>query len=201
MTNQTKTITKRKEYTLNYQQHNKIKQIAFIAMQTHNIKEYNKDKQNKRYLKYQQTLQLLYKTKTQIQLEDLIDRYINYTEKLENKKQQEHNQEIIIIPKLHNLTEKQLEHITYQIQQLEQKYYLQLDTDYNSPTSILQSYQQLLYYKKYNIELQPKPKQEYLIGNLELLDNPNINTYQEPITQQDIVQQSQDYVLTIERNK
>lgn len=170
MTNQTKTITKRKEYTLNYQQHNKIKQIAFIIMQTHNNKEYNSDKQNKRYLKYQQTLQLLYKTKTQPQLEDLIDRYINYIEKQENKKQQEHNKELIIIPKLHNLTEKQLEHITYQIQQLEQKYYLQLDTDYDSPTSILQSYQQILYYKKYNIELQPRQTEEYLIGNPQILE-------------------------------
>lgn len=156
-------------YKLDYKEHMILKQAAYLIMQNHNNKEYNSDKPNKQFLKYNQTLQILYKTRTKVQLLDIIDRYQQHQEKQNNKKLIQHNQSQIIIPKLQNLTDQQVEQIATKLQELEEQYYLQLDTDYTNKQSILQSYQQLLYYKKYNIELQPKDN-TILVGNTELLE-------------------------------
>ena len=160
-------------YKLTYQEHIILKQAAFIIMQNHNNKEYNSDKQNKQFIKYNQTLQILYKTKTKEQLLDIIDRYQTYIEKQTNQKLIQHNQSQIIVPKLQNLTDQQVEQIATKLQELEQIYYLQLDTDYNSKQSIIINYQQYLYYIRCNIELQPKETEEILIGNQELLERIN----------------------------
>lgn len=157
-------------YKLNYKEHIILKQAAYLIMQNHNNKEYNSDKQNKQFIKYNQTLQILYKTKTKEQLLDIIDRYQTYIEKQTNQKLIQHNQSQIIVPKLQNLTDQQVEQIATKLQELEQIYYLQLDTDYNSKQSIIINYQQYLYYIRCNIELQPKEQQEILIGNQELLE-------------------------------
>ena len=156
-------------YKLNYKEHQVLKQAAYLIMQNHNNKEYNSDKQNKQFIKYNQTLTILYR-KPQSELLDIIDRYQTYIEKQNNNKLIEYNQSKIIIPKLQNITDKQLETITTKLQQLETIYYLQLDTDYNNKQSILESYQQVLAYKYYNIPIQKKESEEILIGNLELLD-------------------------------
>ena len=76
----------------------------------------------------------------------------------------------IIITKLKNISDQELEHITTKLQQLEQIYYLDLNTDYNNKQSILESYQQVLAYKYYNIQIQKRETEEILIGNLEILD-------------------------------
>lgn len=157
-------------YKLNYKEHIILKQAAYLIMQNHNNKEYNSDKQNKQFIKYNQTLQILYKTKTKEQLLDIIDRYQTYIEKQNNQKLIQHNQSQIIVPKLQNLTDQQVEQIATKLQELEQTYYLQLDTDYNSKQSIIINYQQYLYYIRCNIELQPKETEEILIGNQELLE-------------------------------
>ena len=169
------TKPKRKEeqtmYKLNYKEHIILKQAAYLIMQNHNNKEYNSDKQNKQFIKYNQTLQILYKTKTKEQLLDIIDKYQQHQEKQNNQKLIETNQSKIIITKLQNITDQELEHIATKLQQLEQIYYLQLDTDYTNKQSILQSWQQVLAYKYYNISIPKKETEEtILIGNLELLD-------------------------------
>ena len=157
-------------YKLNYKEHIILKQAAYLIMQNHNNKEYNSDKQNKQFIKYNQTLQILYKTKSKEQLLDIIDKYQRHQEKQNNQKLIQHNQSQIIVPKLQNLTDQQVEQIATKLQKLEQTYYLQLDTDYNSKQSIIRNYQQYLYYIRCNIELQPKEQQEILIGNQELLE-------------------------------
>lgn len=175
MSTQNKTTKpKRKEeqnmYKLNYKEHNILKQAAFIIMKNYNQKQYNSDKPNKQFIKYNQTLQLLYK-KPKEELLDIIDRYLTSQEKQNNKKLIQHNQSQIIIPKLQNLTNTQVEQIATKLQELEKHYYLQLDTDYNSKQSIIQSYQQLIAYKYYNIEIPRKEtEQPILIGNLEILE-------------------------------
>ena len=157
-------------YKLNYKEHSILKQAAYRIMQNHNNKEYNSDKQNKQFIKYNQTLQILYKTKTKEQLLDIIYRYQNYQEKQNNEKLIQHNQSQIIITKLQNISDQELENITTKLQQLEQIYYLQLDTDYTNKQSILESYQQVLAYKYYNIPIQKRETEEILIGNLEILE-------------------------------
>ena len=157
-------------YKLNYKEHIILKQAAYLIMQNHNNKEYNSDKQNKQFIKYNQTLQILYKTKTKEQLLDIIDKYQQHQEKQNNQKLIEHNQSHIIVNKLKNITDQELEHITTKLQQLEQIYYLDLNTDYNNKQSILESYQQVLAYKYYNIQIQKRETEEILIGNLEILD-------------------------------
>lgn len=157
-------------YKLNYKEHIILKQAAYLIMQNHNNKEYNSDKQNKQFIKYNQTLQILYKTKTKEQLLDIIDKYQRHQEKQNNQKLIETNQSKIIITKLQNISDQELENITTKLQQLEQIYYLQLDTDYTNKQSILQSWQQVLAYKYYNIKIERKENTELLIGNLELLD-------------------------------
>lgn len=159
-----------KMYKLNYKEHIILKQAAFIIMKNYNQKQYNSDKPNKQFIKYNQTLQLLYK-KSKEELLDIIDRYLTSQEKQNNKKLIQHNQSQIIIPKLQNLTDTQVEQIATKLQELEKHYYLQLDTDYNSKQSIIQSYQQLIAYKYYNIEIPRKETEEtILIGNLEILE-------------------------------
>ena len=157
-------------YELNYKEHIILKQAAYLIMQNHNNKEYNSDKQNKQFIKYNQTLQILYKTKTKEQLLDIIDKYQRHQEKQNNQKLIETNQSKIIVKKLQNISDQELENITTKLQQLEQIYYLQLDTDYTNKQSILQSYQQYLYYIRCNIELQLRETEETLIGNPELLE-------------------------------
>ena len=46
-------------YKLNYKEHIILKQAAYLIMKNHNNKEYNSDKQNKQFIKYNQTLQIL----------------------------------------------------------------------------------------------------------------------------------------------
>jgi hypothetical protein len=158
-------------YKLDYKEHMILKQAAYLIMQNHNNKEYQSQKQNKQFIKYNQTLQILYKTRTKVQLLDIIDRYQRHQEKQNNKKLIQHNQSQIIVPKLQNITGTQLEKIILSIQQLEQNYYIDLDIDYTNKQSVLQAYQQLMYYKHYNIELQPREtEQPITIGNLEILE-------------------------------
>ena len=126
------------------------------------------DLNKKQYIKYNQTLQLLYK-KTTTQLLDIIDRYQTQQDKLNNKQLIEHNLNNIKVPRLRNLTDDQVQQLATRIQQLETKYYLYLDTDYTSKQSILESYQQLLAYKHYKIPIQQRLTEE-LIGNAELLE-------------------------------
>lgn len=155
-------------YKLNYKEHQILKQAAYTIMQHHNTQEYNSDKKQKQFIKYQQTLTILYR-KPQSELLDIIDRYQTYIEKQTNIKLIDTNQRNIIIPKLKNITEQQLEHIIQQLQQLEQSYYLDIDINYNNKQSILEAYQQVMYYKHYNIQLQPKDN-TILVGNTELLE-------------------------------
>lgn len=158
--NITETHNKKGEtmYKLNYQQHNILKQAAYIIMQNHNKTQYkNKTKQ---YIKYNQTLAILYKTKTTNQLLDIIDQFTEAQLKQRNTKLIQHNQKQIITNKLKDVTPQQLERIKTRIQQLEEKYILQLDTDYNSKQSILESWQQILYYKEYHIRLELKETEE-----------------------------------------
>jgi len=158
-------------YKLNYKQHIILKQAAYKIMLNYNNKQYHSNNKDKQFIKYNQTLQLLYKTQTKEQLLDIIDRYQQQQEKQNNTKLIQHNQSQIIIPKLQNLTDQQVEHIATKLQELEKHYYLQLDTDYTNKQSIIQSYQQLIAYKYYNIPIQPKePEQPILIGNLEILE-------------------------------
>lgn len=157
-------------YKLNYKEHIILKQAAYLIMQNHNNKEYNSDKQNKQFIKYNQTLQILYKTKTKEQLLDIIDKYQRHQEKQNNQKLIETNQSKIIITKLQNISDQELENITTKLQQLEQTYYLDLNTDYTNKQSILESYQQVLAYKYYNIPIQKRETEEILIGNQELLE-------------------------------
>jgi hypothetical protein len=158
-------------YKLDYKEHNILKQAAYKIMQNYNNRQYHSNNKNKQFIKYNQTLQLLYKTKTKEQLLDIIDKYQRQQEKQNNKKLIQHNQTQIIIPKLQNLTDKQVEQIATKLQELEKHYYLQLDTNYNSKQSIIQSYQQVLAYKYYKIPVQPKEtEQPILIGNLEILE-------------------------------
>ena len=161
-------------YKLDYKQHQVLKQAAYLIMQHHNNKEYNSNKKQKQFIKYNQTLQILYKTKTKEQLLDIIDKYLTTKEKQDNQKLIQHNQEHIIIHKLKNITDQQLEQITTKLQQLEQIYYLDFNTDYNNKQSILENYQQILAYKYYNIPIQKRETEEILIGNPELLDKGEI---------------------------
>ena len=160
-------------YKLDYKEHNILKQAAFVIMQHKNNIIYNSDKPHnkKKFIKYNQTLAILYKTNTREQLLDIIDRYQRHQEKQNNKKLIQHNQSQVIIPKLENITDKQLERITQSIKQLEQNYYIDIDIDYTNKQSILQAYQQLMYYKHYNIPIQPREtEQPILIGNSEILE-------------------------------
>ena len=152
-----------------------VEQIATKLQQLEQIYylDLNTDYNNKQFIKYNQTLQILYKTKTKEQLLDIIDRFQTYIEKQTNQKLIQHNQSQIMVPKLQNLTDQQVEQIATKLQELEQIYYLQLDTDYNSKQSIIRNYQQYLYYIRCNIELQPKETEEILIGNQELLERIN----------------------------
>ena len=173
MISQKRVITNQKKgvetmYKLNYKEHMILKQAAYLIMQNHNNKEYNSDKKQKQFIKYQQTLTILYR-KPQSELLDIIDRYQTYIEKQTNIKLIDTNQRNIIIPKLKNITEQQLEHIIQQLQKLETLYYIDIDIDYNNKQLILEAYQQLMYYKKYNIKLQLKDS-TILVGNIELLD-------------------------------
>ena len=145
-------------YKLNYQQHNILKQAAYIIMQNHNKTQYkNKTKQ---YIKYNQTVAILYKTKTTNQLLDIIDQFTESKQKQQNIKLTQHNQKQIITNTLKDVTPQQLETIKTRIQHLEEKYILQLDTDYNSKQSILETWQQILYYKEYHIQLQLRETEE-----------------------------------------
>ncbi len=156
-------------YKLNYQQHNILKQAAFIIMQNHNNKEYNSQKQNKQFIKYNQTLKLLYK-KPQQELLDIIDKYLEQQEIQNNQQQQELYDKQIIITQLKQPTPEQLNHMIVKLQELEKQYYLQLDIDYTDEQSIKLAYQQILYYNYYKIPIPKKETEEILIGNLELLD-------------------------------
>lgn len=157
-------------YKLNYKEHSILKQAAYLIMQNYNNKIYKSNNKNKQFIKYNQTLQILYKTKTKEQLLDIIDKYLQHQEKQNNQRLIEINQSKIIIPKLQNISEQELENITTKLQHLEQIYYLQLDIDYTNKQSIIQSWQQVLAYKYYNIKIERKDNTEILIGNLELLD-------------------------------
>lgn len=175
MSQKQSTIPKRKEeqttmYKLNYKEHTTLKQAAFVIMQNHNQKQYNSDKpyNKKQFIKYNQTLQLLYK-KPKEELLDIIDRYLTSQEKQNNKKLIQHNQSQIIIKKLQNLTDTQVEQLATKLQQLEELYYLQLDTDYTDKQSIITNYQQVIAYKKAGIQLEPRHP-ETLIGNLEIIE-------------------------------
>jgi len=155
-------------YKLDYKEHIILKQAAFVIMKNYNNRQYNSDKPNKQFIKYNQTLQLLYK-KPKEELLDIIDKYQRQQEKQNNKKLIQHNQSQIIIKKLQNLTDKQVEQLATRLQQLEELYYLQLDTDYTDKQSIIISYQQVIAYKKAGIQLEPRHP-ETLIGNLELIE-------------------------------
>lgn len=175
MSQKQSTIPKRKEeqttmYKLNYKEHITLKQAAFVIMQNYNQKQYNSDKpyNKKQFIKYNQTLQLLYK-KPKEEILDIINRYLTSQEKQNNKKLIQHNQSQIIIKKLQNLTDTQVEQLAAKLQQLEELYYLQLDTDYTDKQSIITNYQQVIAYKKAGIQLEPRHP-ETLIGNLEILE-------------------------------
>ena len=53
-------------YKLNYKEHMILKQAAYLIMQNHNNKEYNSDKKQKQFIKYQQTLTILYRKRKQV---------------------------------------------------------------------------------------------------------------------------------------
>lgn len=140
------------DYKLDYKQYNTVKQIAYYTMLKHNNKIYNKQTTGK-YYKYQEVLTYFIKQpKTK-----LLD-YITYFEeeqyKLNNNKLKDHNQNTIKVKRLKQITQQQLEQLITTIQQLEDKYILDLDTDYTNKQSILVSYQQLLAYKYYKIPIQ-----------------------------------------------
>lgn len=172
------TIKNNIEYKLTYQEHSILKQAAFKIMKHHNNKEYESEKPHnqKRFLKYNQTISILYKTKSKEQLLDIIHRYQKSQEKQDNKQQIDYNTKSIIIDKLKEVTDEQLNILIVKLQELESKYYLQLDTDYSDKYSVLRSYQQVLGYKTAGIELQPRPTEEELVGNMELLDSMNYNS-------------------------
>ena len=79
----------------------------------------------------------------------IIGAYALLTTTINNQYQKliETNQSKIIVKKLQNISDQELENITTKLQQLEQIYYLQLDTDYTNKQSILESWQQVLAYK------------------------------------------------------
>lgn len=143
-------------YILDYNQKNILKQAAFTIMQNHNNRIYHSNIKDKKFLKYNQTLAILYKTKNKEQLLDIIEQFKEAQIKQQNTKITEHNQKQIITETLKDVTPQQLEKIKTRIQNLEEKYILQLDTNYNSKQSILESWQQILYYKEYHIQLQRK---------------------------------------------
>ena len=67
MISQKRVITNQKTgvetmYKLNYKEHMILKQAAYLIMQNHNNKEYNSDKPNKQFIKYNQTLTKQYRT-------------------------------------------------------------------------------------------------------------------------------------------
>lgn len=161
-------ITYYSKYRLDYKEHIILKQAAYIIMQNYNQKQYNSDKPNKQFIKYNQTLQLLYK-KPKEELLDIINSYLASQEIQNNKKLIEHNQEQIIIKQLQNLTDTKVEQLATKLQQLEEIYYLQLDTDYTDKQSIITNYQQYRAYKKAGIQLELRHP-ETLIGNLELIE-------------------------------
>lgn len=171
-----------KQINLQYKQEAILQNIAYIIVSNHNQPIYDKKAKGN----YWTTKQVIttYNTYPNKEKQRVIDTYIeeaytNYTYYIETKRQeqeleqakklQEHNKKNIIIPKLKNITEQQLENIIQQLQQLEQQYYLDIDIDYTNKYSILKAYQQLAYYKHYNIQLQPKDN-TILVGNTELLE-------------------------------
>lgn len=181
-------------YKLNYQEHNILKQAAYKNMQEHNKSvKYNKALTHT----VNQELAILYKTNTKTQLLDIIDKYLEAQQKQDNKKLILTNQRNIILPQLKTITESQLEHITLELQELEKIHYLQLDTDYNSKQSIIESYQQVVYYKHYNIPIPKRKIEETLMGNLEILDKAKEEITTEPDTLQEIIQKSQDFAMSI----
>lgn len=155
------------KYRLDYKEHNILKQIAF-----NNMQDYNKSVKYNKTLTHNlnQEIAILYK-KPKEELLDIIDRYLTSQEKQNNKKLIQHDQSQIIIKKLQNLTDTQVEQLATKLQQLEELYYLQLDTDYTDKQSIITNYQQVIAYKKAGIQLEPREtEQPILIGNLEILD-------------------------------
>ena len=158
-------ITYYSKYRLDYKEHIILKQIAF-----NNMQEYNKSVKYNKNLTHtvNQELAILYK-KSKEELLEIIDSYLASQEKQNNKKLIQHNQSQIIIKKLQNLTDPQVEILAIKLQQLEELYYLQLDTDYTNKQSIITNYQQVIAYKKAGIQLEPRHP-ETLIGNLELIE-------------------------------
>ena len=205
MSQKQSTIPKRKEeqttmYKLNYKEHITLKQAAYQIMQHYNNKEYNSDKPNKQFIKYNQTLYLLYK-KPKEELLDIIDRYLTSQEKLNNQKLLELNTSQIKVPRLKNLTDKEVQQIADKLQQLELKYILQLDTNYSDKQSILLSYQQLLAYKHYNIPIQLRPEEteEELYGNTDIIDQ-QYYEYYHPYNLEDVLDEETIEQYTIERS-
>ena len=137
-------------YKLDYKEYITIKQATYNIMKNYNNKIYNSNKQHKQYITYDKALNIILK-KPKAELLDIIAEYHSVQEQTQHRKLLEHNQTQIINKNLINLTDQQIEHLSIQLQQLEEIYYLQLDTDYSDKQSILKSYQQVLAYKYYNI--------------------------------------------------
>jgi hypothetical protein len=158
-------ITYYSKYRLDYKEHIILKQIAF-----NNMQDYNKSVKYNKALTHtvNQELAILYK-KPKEELLELINSYLEAQEKQNTEKLVQHKQSQIIVKKLQNLTDKQVEQLATRLQQLEELYYLQLDTDYTDKQSIIINYQQYMAYKKAGIQLEPRHP-ETLIGNLELIE-------------------------------
>ncbi len=188
-------------YKLNYKEYMQLRQATFIIKQkydtTHTIKP-----------TYEQMLKQILKQYNKAQLLQIIEQYQpqiqeekeKYKQQLKEK-QEEHLKQIyqkqIIITQLKQPTPEQLNHMIVRLQELEKQFYLQLDIDYSDEQSIKLAYQQVLYYNYYKIPIQRRETKETLIGNLEILDNPNIDKYQDPETIQDIIQNSQNIAMSI----
>lgn len=153
------------KYRLDYKEHIILKQIAF-----NNMQDYNKSVKYNKALTHtvNQELAILYK-KSKEELLEIIDSYLASQEQQNTEKLVQHKQSQIIIEKLQNLTDKQVEQLATRLQKLEELYYLQLDTDYTDRQSIIINYQQYMAYKKAGIKLEPRHP-ETLIGNLELIE-------------------------------
>jgi hypothetical protein len=157
-------------YKVEYKDYIKVKQIAYVMMKAHNDKEYKKGGADKRFYTYKEVLSTIMRKDKEAIL-DLLEEYHNKIAAKENKKLIEYNDSTIIIARLKNITDAEVEHIKQQLIELERVYDLQLDTDYNDKHAVLMSYQQVLAYKYYDIEISRKPNVELVtVGDESLLD-------------------------------
>jgi len=157
-------------YNLTYQQHNQLKQAAYIMQKQYNQKLYRQPyNPNKQFITYKQAIAIINK-KTKLQQLDILAQYQEYKYRQDNKKLIQYNKSIIIHKDLQNLNQEQINSIALNIQNLETIYQLDLDTNYQSNTSILLSYQQILAYKAAKIKPQLRrpelPQGQYYLDKL-----------------------------------